>query len=94
MAFGLLFDLIREQNRSGKPGVRIWELLREIDTFVQFISFGVVGLEKEIEDQIQLRQQLRRERRFAEADEIRDSLLADGIVLEDTPAGVRWKVSR
>jgi cysteinyl-tRNA synthetase len=29
--------------------------------------------------------------RWKEADEIRDQLLAMGVVLQDTPAGVTWK---
>jgi len=37
------------------------------------------------------RQEARRRRDFARADELRDTLLQRGIVLEDTKDGVRWK---
>ena len=40
---------------------------------------------------IQLRQDARKEKNWAAADKIRDSLKDAGIVLEDTPRGVRWK---
>jgi cysteinyl-tRNA synthetase len=40
---------------------------------------------------IEARQAARKSRNFAEADRIRDELLSKGIVLEDTPAGVRWR---
>jgi cysteinyl-tRNA synthetase len=37
------------------------------------------------------RTQAKRSRDFARADQIRDQLLQQGIILEDTKAGVRWK---
>ena len=37
------------------------------------------------------RQAARKEKNFKRADEIRDELLAKGIVLEDTREGVKWK---
>jgi cysteinyl-tRNA synthetase len=40
--------------------------------------------------EVERREQLRRERRFAEADEIRDQLHRMDVLLEDTPSGVRW----
>lgn len=49
------------------------------------------GLEAEIENLIAERQQARKDRNFARADEIRDSLKARGIILEDTKDGVKWK---
>ncbi len=49
------------------------------------------GLEAEIENLISERQQARKDRNFARADEIRDSLKARGIILEDTKDGVKWK---
>lgn len=48
-------------------------------------------LDKEIEDLIQERQEARKSKNFARADEIRDELFAKGIQLKDTREGVKWK---
>ena len=48
-------------------------------------------LDAEIEKLIEERQMARKEKNFARADEIRDTLLEMGIVLEDTREGVKWK---
>ena len=48
-------------------------------------------LDKEIEDLIQERQEARKAKNFARADEIRDELLTKGIILKDTREGVKWK---
>ena len=48
-------------------------------------------LDDEIERLISERQQARKDRNFARADEIRDLLTEKGIILEDTREGVRWK---
>ena len=40
---------------------------------------------------IAARQQARKEKNFARADEIRNQLLDMGIILEDTREGVKWK---
>lgn len=48
-------------------------------------------LEEEVEALIVERQEARKEKNFARADEIRDILLAKNIVLEDTREGVKWK---
>ncbi|MDD6194339.1 MAG: cysteine--tRNA ligase [Lachnospiraceae bacterium] len=48
-------------------------------------------LDSEIEAMIEARQQARKNKDFAKADEIRDELLAKGILLEDTREGVKWK---
>ena len=48
-------------------------------------------LDSDIEELIEKRNNARKERNFALADEIRDSLKEMGIILEDTPQGVKWK---
>ena len=48
-------------------------------------------LDDEIEALIQARQQARKEKNFALADEIRGKLSDMGIILEDTREGVKWK---
>nr|WP_314462540.1 cysteine--tRNA ligase [uncultured Clostridium sp.] len=50
-----------------------------------------VILAEEIEAMIAARQQARKDKDFALADEIRGKLLDQGIVLEDTREGVKWK---
>ena len=40
---------------------------------------------------IEERQAARKARDFKRADDIRDELLAQGIILEDTREGVKWK---
>ena len=48
-------------------------------------------LDSDIEALIAERQAARKEKNFARADEIRDMLLEQGIILEDTREGVKWK---
>lgn len=48
------------------------------------------SLDEEVEKLIEARQNARKEKNWAEADRIRDELKSQGIVLEDTPQGVKW----
>lgn len=48
-------------------------------------------LDKTIEQMIAEREQARKDKDFATADAIRDQLKAEGIILEDTPQGMRWR---
>jgi len=67
-------------------------LLAKIDSVL-----GVLGeeeqsiFEPEIEARIEERNAARRNRDFKRADEIRNELASDGIILEDTPQGTKWK---
>ena len=48
-------------------------------------------LDGDVEKLITGRREARARRDFARSDAIRDELDAQGIVLEDTPAGTRWR---
>ncbi len=53
---------------------------------------GTEGLsDQEIEDLIEDRKAARTNKEFGRADEIRDELVSQGIILEDTSKGTRWK---
>ena len=56
------------------------------------IEFQTAGLlDEEIDQLIEERNQARKDKNFARSDEIRDQLKEQGIILEDTPQGVRWR---
>ncbi|WP_027092021.1 cysteine--tRNA ligase [Cohnella thermotolerans] len=71
----------------------ILELIGELDDVFGLLlpEAGEELLDAEIEGLIAERTEARKNRNFARADEIRDLLAARGILLEDTPQGIRWR---
>ena len=68
------------------------EMAEIIGIFEQQAKAEDDGLtDKLMEIIITLRQDARKEKNWAVADKIRDALKDAGVVLEDTPNGVRWK---
>lgn len=57
----------------------------------EYFRAGAGMDEAEIERRISDRRQARADRDFARADAIRDELAAQGIELEDTRSGTRWR---
>jgi cysteinyl-tRNA synthetase len=91
-ALAVFFDYIREQNRSGETaGPSAHALLSDINDLFDAFDLEEHNVDGEaIEAELATRRVLRKERKFAEADAIRDSLFKRGISIEDTPDGTRW----
>jgi cysteinyl-tRNA synthetase len=103
-AQGVMFDLVREMNAAidrgafGEPDAAlVRQLFAEYDQVLGVLTLRRAEDEQppvpsaEIEQLIGERREARRQRNFARADVIRQDLEARGILLEDSPAGTRWK---
>ena len=98
-ALAAVHDFVRETNsllaRGGLSEADRNLLCETVERFDQvFNIFGPVEtemLDSEIQALIDERQAARKARNFARSDEIRDLLIAKGIILEDTREGVRWR---
>ena len=76
---------------SEKERDKILEVLKTIDSVLAVMDFEEEMLGDEARRLIEERSELRRTRRWKEADEIRDRLLEMGIVIQDGPTGTTWK---
>ena len=97
-ALAAIFELVKFANTNVSEASSAEFAGTLLDTMVKLCD--VLGLkavkteeilDKEIEDLIAERQEARKAKNFARADEIRDELLAKGIILKDTREGVKWK---
>ncbi|MBR2954518.1 MAG: cysteine--tRNA ligase [Clostridia bacterium] len=97
-AISAVFELVKDINTKVITDEPSKELVEYATKLFDELT-GVLGLvynrkteslDDEIEKLIEARTQARKDRNWAEADRIRDELKAQGIVLEDTPQGVKW----
>ena len=97
-AISAIFELVKFANTNANDassGAFVTALKKEIVELSDVLGLQVEkkeeNLDAEIEKMIEERQAARKARDFKRADEIRDELLAQGIILEDTREGVKWK---
>ncbi|HHZ12983.1 MAG: cysteine--tRNA ligase [Caldicoprobacterales bacterium] len=100
-ALSVIFDLVRDANthlKAESPRRLIEAFYNTFESLTDIM--GIVqkeqkkSLDQEIEELIEKRQQARAAKDWATADKIRDDLKARGIILEDTPHGVRWTIQQ
>ncbi len=96
-ALAAVFTLAKDINMAIDAGAKKESLNAMAEVFDELT--GVLGflynrkndsLDAEVEELIAKRTQARKEKNFKEADAIRDKLKEMGIILEDTPQGVKW----
>ena len=96
-ALAAVFMLVRDINTAISAGAGKKALQGFAEVFDELT--GVLGLvynrrtetlDSEIEELINKRTEARKNKDFKTADEIRDKLKEMGIILEDTPQGVKW----
>lgn len=97
-AISVIFELVKLSNTTVNENSSKAYCDKMASTIFQLCDILGIHVEKEqelldedIEALIAERQQARKNKNFARADEIRNSLLEMGIALEDTREGVKWK---
>ena len=97
-SIAVIFELVRDLNSNLDATSSQSAIIAGQNIFAELTTvLGLAVKDKEtnldaaVEDLIAQRQAARKAKDFKRADEIRDELLAQGIVLEDTREGVKWK---
>ena len=98
-AISVIFELVKYANTIVVTGEsskafasKVYDTLKILSDILGInVKEEAVLLDEEIENLIQERQDARKAKNFARADEIRNLLTEKGIILEDTREGVRWK---
>ncbi|MBD8972899.1 MAG: cysteine--tRNA ligase [Clostridiales bacterium] len=97
-AISTIFELVKFTNSNITAESAKSLVEKALDTIRQLCDvLGIITkvekeiLDSDIEALIEERQAARKAKNFARADEIRDTLAAQGIILEDTREGVKWK---
>lgn len=95
-ALAALFEIAREANSLASGATKAYvdfayEVFDRLGGILNiWIGTHKQTLDSEIDEMIEKRNQARKDKDFKTADEIRDKLKEMNIVLEDTPAGVKW----
>ncbi|MBL8175058.1 MAG: cysteine--tRNA ligase, partial [Bryobacterales bacterium] len=100
-ALGAIFEFVRDVNTAIDAGdflsanaAAALALLAKFDSVFDVLKPSVAEgaiADVDIDALIAERTAAKKSRNFARADEIRNQLLAQGVILEDTKEGVRWK---
>jgi len=101
LALRVLHELSKEINKYLEKGKNKNVLKKFLKLFQEFSDvFGLnfkeekKKLSKDVEKLIQEREKARKNKDWKRADAIRDKLRKMGIIIEDTPEGVKWKIKK
>lgn len=91
-ALAAVFEFIRTENVRGNSGKLVHEFFGSLNDVFGVFKTDEQSIDQEIDRLIAERQRLRANKEYEKADRIRTDLLAKGIQLYDTKAGVEWRV--
>ncbi len=105
-ALAAMFDLVRQLNTATKQvdlqsarllagqlkgiGAIIGILQGDAEAFLQAASDEEISA-LDVDNLVAERQQAKKDKNWARADQIRDQLVEQGIILEDSPEGTKWR---
>jgi len=94
-ALAAVFEFIKAINKleiSKRDANKVKKIMLSFNKVLGIKGLGEKEtLDKDIEELIQKREKARKNKDFKTADKIRHELKQKGIILEDTPQGIRWK---
>ena len=103
-ALAVIFELVRDINILTADGISkssAAQCKKALSELCLVLGFSIntqkakdSGFKAEIEKLIEQRQAARAAKDFKTADEIRSRLKETGVILEDTPQGVKWKIEK
>lgn len=103
VALAAIFDFVREVNKlmdnnmlSKEEAEEVYKLMMRFDKVL-----GIIGeakkeekLPEEAKELIRKREEARKAKDWETADKIREQLKAMGVIIEDTPQGVKWRIEK
>ena len=97
-ALSVLFSFVKRCNSlvdsgsiSAEEASKAKAALERANSVLGVMEFGDETLPPNLAELVARRGEARRRKDFAESDRLRKELLASGILVEDTPAGTRWR---
>ncbi len=100
-ALAVLFNFISavnkeiEEQRADKASLdAVYKFMKEVNKILDVITESEAEINKEQYDMIKQREQFRKDKNFQKADEMREQLKKQGILVEDTQQGTVWKVTK
>jgi cysteinyl-tRNA synthetase len=100
-ALAAIFDFVKDVNKladQGKLSMKDASLVKKLmlgfDGVLGVLEAEKVDIGKDVEKLINEREEARRKRDFKKSDRIRARLREMGVILEDTPSGIKWKMRK
>lgn len=104
-ALAFIFNMMKDLNKTiadkGADQTNLKNIMNLLERFDSVLGLNLASVEaiwkpldkasNEIKKLVKKRENLRKQKEWEKADEVRNEILKLGIIIEDTPKGIRWK---